>query len=411
MKIKTLYVTNLGLLEPLGATQIIPYLKGLSSKGIKVFIISYEKPSSLNCRLRCKDLKKQLKADGIEWDFLVYHNRWGNIWDVTLGFFKVAYLTVAKNIHVLHARASIPVLICLPIAKIFRKKLLYDRRGTMAGDFTDDININNIFSRIEFFCKMLDILDRFIIRLSDGVVVLSERSRQILTRDSFLNKKDKYSVIPCCVDIDRFNLESYEGPKIPIESNDRNICYLGSLGTCYLFDKMLDFFGAWKKNFTRSKFIIISQTEKEFIESQIIKNGFQLDDFVILNLPPVQIPSYIRSVSVSIMFIKQVECKIGSSPTKFAESLAAGVPVCINREIGDIDEIIESEKVGVIVDDFSVMSYKKAIDQLIVLFSDKDILARCKKVAKTYFSLEMGINRYFLLYNLITSGKRQDDEL
>ena len=43
---------------------------------------------------------------------------------------------------------------------------------------------------------------------------------------------------------------------------------------------------------------------------------------------------------------------IANSPTKFAEYLARGLPILTNAGIGDSDEILQQERVGVIVEEF-----------------------------------------------------------
>ncbi len=40
-----LYVSYDGALDPLGATQVLPYLRGLSSLGVGLDLISFEKPT------------------------------------------------------------------------------------------------------------------------------------------------------------------------------------------------------------------------------------------------------------------------------------------------------------------------------------------------------------------------------
>ena len=40
---KCLYVTYDGLLDPLGQSQILPYIENLSENGYKLFVMSYEK--------------------------------------------------------------------------------------------------------------------------------------------------------------------------------------------------------------------------------------------------------------------------------------------------------------------------------------------------------------------------------
>jgi hypothetical protein len=68
-----LYLTYDGLLDPLGGSQIIPYVKGLSSPSRKFYILSFEK------RKRIIDsaaaMRNELQMLDIGWTFLVFTER------------------------------------------------------------------------------------------------------------------------------------------------------------------------------------------------------------------------------------------------------------------------------------------------------------------------------------------------
>ena len=57
-----LYITYDGLLEPLGQSQIIPYLKKISDADIKYTVVSYEKAGSNE---DFKKLRQDLSLSGI----------------------------------------------------------------------------------------------------------------------------------------------------------------------------------------------------------------------------------------------------------------------------------------------------------------------------------------------------------
>lgn len=396
---KALYITNLGLLDNLGQTQILPYLEGLSKKGISVHVLSFEKMRNLCNRPYVEDAEKRLKGMGIEWKRLLYHRRWGNLWDVLTGSLKALKITITEGISILHARATIPVLIAWPIAKILRRKIIYDRRGTMAGDFVDDVNKENIFS-IRAFSFMVNAIDRFIMRHSDAIIVLSERALGMLKGDRYIRAGEKIvEAIPCCADISKFRDNS---PKeFESELNGRFVVsYVGSLGTCYLLKEMAEFFKVFKKKKQDALFLIISHTDKNFIENTLKKQGLlPEDDYIIKNLKPDEVPGYLKSCKFSIMFIKDVDCKIGSSPTKFAESLAAGIPVIVNRGIGDTENIIRMQKIGVMPRSLDPASYEDAAGNILSLLDEGGTLEqRCIETANKYFSLELGIERYKDIY-------------
>ena len=399
-KTKALYITNLGLLDNLAQTQVVPYLAGLAKMGVEITILSFEKKENLKNFLKTENIEKRLHALGIKWHYLIYHNRWGNILDVFLGLAKAFQLVRAGDIALLHARASIPILIAWPVAKILKRKIIYDRRGTMAGDFVDDVNVKNMFS-LKLFSNMLDRIDNFLMRHSDATIVLSRRARKMLEEDRYVSAGGGIiAYIPCCVDTGLFdNAERGESFKVNNLDGRFVISYLGSLGTCYLLKEMAMFFKAFKKTMKNALFLIISHTGKDFIEDVLKKEGLKRDhDYMIVSVEPKEVPGYLSKANCSIMFIKPVLCKVGASPTKFAESLAAGVPVCINRNIGDIDEFIEREKIGVTVDRLDETSYQASIEKLKDLFLDKGLSHRCRQVAADAFSSKEGIDRYYKVY-------------
>lgn len=272
----------------------------------------------------------------------------------------------------------------------------------MKGDFIDDVNIGNIFS-IKIFSNLLDTLEKYIMRHSDAIVVLSKKALEALERDPiFAKKRPIIETIPCCTDLNRFSKQLVYSKEVnAINLNNKFvISYIGSLGTCYLLEEMARFYKIMKRRAENAFFLIISHTERRYIDGVLKKeNIHEGPDYAIISADPDGIPVYIGMSDCTIMFIKSVDCKIGSSPTKFAESLAAGVPVIANRGIGDIEDIILTRKVGVLVDDLNEYAYEKAIERLTALLKEREILRkRCIETAELLFSLPLGIKKYTEIY-------------
>lgn len=408
MKMEAFYITNLGLLDNLAQTQILPYLEGLSRKGIKIHILSFEKKENLENKFYVESVEKRLRDLYIQWHSSLYHKRWGNAWDMFVGLIKTFKIVKNRDISILHARATVPMLIAWPVAKMLRRKIIYDRRGTMVGDFVDDVNVKNIFS-IKIFSIILEAIDRFIMRYSNAIIILSKKALMMLKEDRYISSGDKIiESIPCCTDISKFRNNKAEG-NLKIDLSGRFVMnYVGSLGTCYLLKEMAEFFKILKGKKENALFLIISHTDKRFIDDILKKERLLSQvDYIVISVSPEEVAKYLAKCSFSIMFIKPVECKIGSSPTKFAESLAAGIPVCINRGIGDTDKVITDEQIGVIVDSFDEISYQRAIKKLDNLFLDKSLSFRCRQVASKYFSLEMGVTKYATIYNRLCKGSHE----
>ena len=111
---------------------------------------------------------------------------------------------------------------------------------------------------------------------------------------------------------------------------------------------------------------------------------------------------YLSLCKISIFFIKPCYSKIASCPIKLGESLAAGLPVLTNYGIGDVEKIVESNNIGVVIKNFGKEEYLKAIRRMQEMLLDKDISNRCKKIARDYFSLDKAIDKYSRIYNIIS---------
>ncbi|OGW84228.1 MAG: hypothetical protein A2987_06120 [Omnitrophica bacterium RIFCSPLOWO2_01_FULL_45_10] len=401
-KIRTLYITNLGLLDNLAQTQILPYLEGLSREGIAIHIFSFEKKEYLADAPKVDRLKRRLNDLKIGWEYLIYHRRWGNAVDLLGGFVRSYKIAKRRDVSIVHARSSIPILIGWIVAKLLKRKIIYDRRGTMVGDFVDDVNIKNIFS-IRIFSIILDNIESFLIRHSDATIVLTKKAVDEFKKDPRLSGSSIITeAIPCCVNIAEFEKGNFQGDADLGLEGKFTICYIGSLGTCYLLEEMARFYKALKGLKDNTVFLIISHTGKRYIEDILKKEGLEsMVDYIIIDSSPEKVPHYLSQSKCSIMFIKPVDCKIGSSPTKFGESLACGVPVIINRRIGDTEAIVRDRQVGVIVENLDMEAYKKSLSELFMLLAEDGLKERCYAAARELLSLDLGIERYMNVYKKV----------
>src|SRR3977135_3676880 len=72
---RVLFISYNGMLDPLGQSQVIPYLRELSGRGVRFTLLSFERELAYgpDGRARCQELKEQLEHDKIEWHWLRYH--------------------------------------------------------------------------------------------------------------------------------------------------------------------------------------------------------------------------------------------------------------------------------------------------------------------------------------------------
>src|SRR5688572_27708997 len=130
------------MLDPLGQSQVIPYLRALSRQGIRFTLLSFERDASLQLVGfgRCKALEKQLAADGIEWHRLRYHQRpslLATSYDVMMGI-KYGWSLVRRNhIELIHARNPVMATIALGLKRLTGVRMIFDVRGLLADEYVD----------------------------------------------------------------------------------------------------------------------------------------------------------------------------------------------------------------------------------------------------------------------------------
>jgi glycosyltransferase involved in cell wall biosynthesis len=112
----------------------------------------------------------------------------------------------------------------------------------------------------------------------------------------------------------------------------------------------------------------------------------------------LEVPAAIAGMSAGTAIIKPVYSKIASAPTKLAEYLGCGVPCLGNTGVGDMDAVLEGERVGVALERFDRESMDEAVDRLLALCDEPGIADRCRAAAQRHFSLETGAQQYHSVY-------------
>src|SRR6185369_9268008 len=137
-----LFISYNGMLEPLGQTQVLPYLRELSKRGVNFTLLSFERAQAFTVagRRQCEELKRDLHAEKIDWHWLRYHQRpslLATMYDVWAGIRYAGKLVRRKKIELVHARSHIPATIALALKRKFGIKMIFDVRGLMAEEYVD----------------------------------------------------------------------------------------------------------------------------------------------------------------------------------------------------------------------------------------------------------------------------------
>ena len=74
--------------------------------------------------------------------------------------------------------------------------------------------------------------------------------------------------------------------------------------------------------------------------------------------------------------------------------------------MGDVDAILESSSVGVVMRNSDDASRAHALASIVAMASDPQIAERCVAVARARFSLEAGVRQYDAFYRALTADSR-----
>lgn len=397
---RALFVTYDGLTDPLGRSQILPYLAGLSERGHRITVLSCEKAD----RFAADEASVRAICDRhhIAWAPLAYHRRP----PVLSALYDIAHLTLsAWRLHreapfdLLHCRSYIPGLVGLALKRAAGVPFIFDMRGFWPEERTEsgewDLSkplyraIYNFFKRAE--CRLLAKADHVVSLTHAGTRVLKEHGRD-----------HDVTVIPCCVDFEHFVLttvprKTMARAQLGIPADAAVLGYLGSLGGNHLLGEMLDFYAVFRDRNPGSRFLFVTQTPRAFVEAAAAARRVPLFELIIKSASREQVPLYISAADVGVAFKRAEYSSIACSPTKLGEMLAAGIPVVANAGVGDVATILSDTSGGLAVTEFTPKAYRTALDDLATPRKPREL----RQAAVPWYDLQNAITAYDGIYRVV----------
>ncbi len=411
---KAIFLSYNGLLEPILTSQVIPYLEGLTKSGWSFILITYEKKKDIDRvgRGGLSSLKSSLRSKGIEWRHLRYHKRpriLATLFDICVGAVYTFFVITRNKIKIVHVRGATPGAVMILLSGIVHVKLLFDMRGRLA----EEMAAGGLWSEGGATFRMAKKAEKYLLQIADAVTVLTKKHLEFNKTLDYLVKRDiPMDVIPCCVDMFKFDYSEQDEDILKLKASlglksKFVLLYPGKIGTFYLIDEMLGFFKAMHNIVPETVFFAVTPDDPDILMGHARDIGVPVDKIKIVhNAPFDDMPRYMRLADAGLFFIKSYN-KLGSSPIKMGEFLASGVPVIINPGVGDTEEMVRENRVGVVVQNFTENDYLNGIEELCKLKEDGEKLkARCRQTAKDHLSREDGVKKYTRIYNILAGGAK-----
>jgi glycosyltransferase involved in cell wall biosynthesis len=352
------YLSYDGLTDPLGQSQILPYILGLEAPKYEFTIFCFEKQRAYSKEKPL--IEKMLVAKRIHWVPLTYH-RWppvlSTLWDIYKLWVTVKAHQESSPFQIVQCRSYVTSLVGLGLKKKSGVKFIFDMRGFWADERVEGglWNLNNpLYKLIYIFFKRKE---KQFLTEADHIVSLTENAkREIL---SWGLKVAPITVIPTCVDLELFDSAKIKKEdqgllrkKLGIEPTDFVLLYLGSWGTWYLTDEMMRFHDFLKRQKPSAKFLIVTADEIKSVVPGVI----------VTKASRQQVPLHISLANAAVCFIKPTFSKKASSATKVGEVLAMNVPIVVNGGWGDVEEMRDRPNLIVV----NNLADKEAMDDVLM---------------------------------------------
>lgn len=381
---------------------MLPYLVGCAARGHRITILSCEKRDRF-CAGEAT-VKKQCSEAGLDWRPLRYHSRppvISSIYDAWRLRVASAALHRTRQFDLVHSRSYIPSIAGLHLKRSTGLPLLFDMRGFWPEERIEggSWNVRNPIYRAVY--RYFKRLETRLLEASDHIITLSEAGkRQLLSRPALADRAAKViSVIPCAVDFSHFPLASSQRAAarqtLGIGGDAVVLAYIGSLGSWYMLEEMLDYFRIFQARYNDAYFLFVTMERPEVITTAAQARGLDLKRLLITAATREELPKIIAAANAGISFIRPVFSKTASCPTKLGEMLASGLPVVSNAGVGDVEGIVLETGAGAVIREFNDDEYRKATDALdSVNFSSREIRQRARAV----FDLKTALRNYSAIY-------------
>lgn len=356
-----LYLSYDGALDALGRSQVVPYLEGLSGRGWRFDLVTFEKEERWRESDSRRAMEDRLAEAGINWRPLPYHKRppvVSTARDVAAGVRLVRRLVRERRPVLLHARSYPAALVARLVGRTERIPYVFDIRGFYADERVD----GGLWRRDGLLYRATKRIERDLLRDAAAVVTLTQASIPVLREWIKIAGGDPVlEVIPTCVDLGRFQ----PGPR-PRSDGTFQLAYFGSIGTWYLLDEMLGFGKAVLESAGGGQLLFLTNGDPELVRTRAAAADLREGELRTGSVPHEEVPAALAGCSATFFFIRPGASRFAFHQTKLGESLALGLPVAANRGIGDTDGL-QDAGVGVVVEGFSTEAYERGAAALVEL--------------------------------------------
>lgn len=366
-----LFITYDGLLDPLGGSQILPYLYSIVEHTRPLHVLSFEKPDRF--REEIETLREDLEYIGVHWTPLSFTAGFGLVgkaWDLMKMYRSALGLQLRHRLGLVHCRSYQAMQVGCFLHRLTGVKTIFDMRGLWVDDRVE----GNLWPQSKSHYRVLywyyKRVERRLLECADSVVVLTERVVPEI-RKLAPGANAPITVIPCCADFEHFKSLAADERKsirseLGIALDTMVMSYLGSLGTVYLLDDMLRLFKTIAMRRDDVCLLLLTRDWSDDQEANLVRLEMKdlRDRIYVRAASRKEVPKLLGVSDIMLSFRRSTYSQMACSPTKLAEAFALGIPAISNSGVGDVDRITHDIDAGMLIDLEAPNAYQIVFDEL-----------------------------------------------
>ena len=287
--------------------------------------------------------------------FPCHHKWWGPSWDHALLALILWQRYGKRRPVILHCRNEIAACVALHVKRSFPNvRIILDYRGIGHAElmyrsersaFGADKRVAKIHEAQEMFAT-----EQKAAVGADAVLCVSRALVDYIV-NNYGVERHKCVVVPCCVDTAAFARGAQQrlAMRAQLGFGDRLVVvYCGSLHPWQLPRQSLRLFRVIQGIVPGAHFLAVT-TEPQGMYRAATAEGIEAEAMTVVSVSHAEVPQYLAAADIGLLVREQSPVNAVSSPVKFGEYLASGLPVILTERIGDYSELTRRERVGVVL--------------------------------------------------------------
>lgn len=400
---RVLFLSYDALTDPLGGSQILPYVTRLAALGHRITVLSLEKRAASSAeRIQVRD---QCAAAGVIWRPLVYREQVPIVSAVLnlVALRRQARAVLNETPHdIVHCRSYLAAIVGLQMKSRFGVRFLFDMRGFWAEERLEGGGWDRPPFGVVF--RYFKRRERDFFREANAIVSLTQAARdQMAARPDGERPLGPVAVIPCCVDFNHFVLASatqreQTRDELGISTDATVVGYLGSLGGNYMLDEMLRMFVAVRNRRPGARLLMVTRSPPAEILVAALAHDISAEELVIRTATRDEVPQLISAADIGMAFKRSSFSALACSPTKLGEMLALGIPMVVNAGVGDVEVVARDNDATIIVDRFDEDALAEAAKAILAGKCERSAI---RAGARRWFELGDGVAAYDAIYRML----------